>query len=260
MDRSFLSQPDVIAASRSFVCIRLATYEDKDERDFLKAFHVTRSGELENTVFTILSPDGKRQLARASRGAGQTFGDADRMARTMKRIAGDYRAAKANRPPSELPRVANVRLAIDIAACDNQPLVLVFAQDAKTRKQMEERLAALAWSDAFLGQFVYASAATAQELSAIDGAKAEAGILVVESDKFGLKGKLLVQSAGVTPAELARCLREGAKLYQRKEKTFGGHVREGHRQGVFWETAIPVTDPQELRARERGRNVRPAPR
>src|SRR4051812_12431801 len=89
MDRSYLSQPEVIAASRAFVCVRLATYEDEEEGKFLKAFQVTRSGELENTVFTILAPDGKKQLARASRSARGTFGDADRMAATMKRITGE---------------------------------------------------------------------------------------------------------------------------------------------------------------------------
>src|SRR5262249_26306887 len=134
MDRSFLSQPDVVAASRSFVCVRLATYEDEQEGVFLKAFHVTRSGELENTVFTILSPDGKRQLARASRGANQTFGDAARMARTMQRIAGEVAPKTSVKPPSELPKVANVRLAVNVSACDNQPLVLVIGPDAGARK------------------------------------------------------------------------------------------------------------------------------
>lgn len=253
MDRSFLLQPDVIAASRAFVCVRLATYEDQDEGAFLKAFHVTRSGELENTVFTILSPDGKRQLARASRSANHTFGDADRMAQTMKRIAGQYAAKKAGGPPPELPKVANVRLAINVAACDNQPLVLVFSSNASVRKELEERLAALAWSDPFLGQFVYASASSAKELAGIDGAKDETGILVIQPDKFGLKGTLLTRTAAATRDEMVRCLTEGAKLYPREEKTFAGHVREGHGKGVFWETVLPVTDPMELRARERGR-------
>src|SRR5690349_8670427 len=120
MDRSFLSRPDVIAASRAFVCVRLTTYEDKEEGEFLKSFRVTRSGEVENTVATVLSPDGKRQLARASRGAGQTFGNAARMAETMTRIAGEFAAKNVGSPP-ELPKVATVRLAVDVAACDNQP-------------------------------------------------------------------------------------------------------------------------------------------
>src|SRR3954466_11005638 len=113
MDRSFLSQAEVIAAARAFVCVRLATYEDRDENDFLKTFHVTRSGEVENTVFTILSPDGKKQLAHASRGAGQTFGDAPRMAATMKAISATSGATPWT--DAALPAVANVRLAVNIA-------------------------------------------------------------------------------------------------------------------------------------------------
>jgi hypothetical protein len=256
MDRSFLSRLDVIAASRAFVCVRLTTYEDKEEGDFLKSFRVTRSGEVENTVFTILSPDGKRQLARASRSANHTFGNAARMAETMKRISGEFAAKNAGAPP-ELPKVANVRLAVDVAACDNQPLVLVFSPDAAARKKLEERLAALAWGEQFLGRFVYASASAVKELAEIEGAKAEAGVLVIQSDKFGLKGKVLAQvSATASAEELVRCLQEWVKLHQRQEKTFGEHVREGHRKGVFWDTVIPVTDPMEARARERGRNSR----
>src|SRR5438132_10035446 len=104
MDRSFLSQAPVIEASRHFVCVRLTTYENKEEGDFLKSFKVTRSGELENTVFTILSPDGKRQLARAARAARQTFGDAARMAETMNRLAGEHEQKAAVGQPAELPK------------------------------------------------------------------------------------------------------------------------------------------------------------
>src|SRR5262249_28551838 len=155
----------------------------------------------------------------------------------------------AVKPPSELPKVGNVRLAVNVAACDNQPLVLVFGPDEGARKELEARVAALAWGDEFLGRFVYASASAARELADLEGAKAEAGVLVVQSDKFGLKGKVLTQAAApATDEELARCLKAGARLYRREEKTFAGHVREGHKNGVFWETVIPVTDPMEQRA------------
>ena len=40
MDKSFLSQSEVIAASRKFVCIRLATYENAEEAKFLKSISV----------------------------------------------------------------------------------------------------------------------------------------------------------------------------------------------------------------------------
>src|SRR5436305_8036895 len=129
MDRSFLSQAPVIDASRRFVCVRLTTYENREEGEFLKSFRVTRSGELENTVFTILSPDGKRQLARAARSARQTFGDAPRMAETMNRIAGEHEQKAVVGQPAQLPKVPNVRLAVNVASCDNRPLVVLFAED-----------------------------------------------------------------------------------------------------------------------------------
>lgn len=262
MDRSFLSQQSVIEASRQFVCIRLATYEDKTEGDFLKSFRVTRSGDLENTVFAVLSPDGKHQLARASRGAQQTFGDATRMAEAMNRIARQYGAKRlvdVHLPP--LPQVANVRLAIDVAACDNQPLVVIFASDAKARKQLEEEITALAWSEQFLGRFVYVKASDAKELAKIDDVKTEQGVFVVQPDRFGLKAKVLKQVDATAPRDaLVKCLEDSLVLHQRLEKSFSNHVRAGHEQGVYWETVLPVTDPLERQARERGRMRRNDPK
>src|SRR5262245_48653173 len=96
MDRSFLSQPEVIAAARQFVCVRLATYEDATEAELLKSICPTGSGELENTVFAILSPDGQRQLVRGARSAREAFDDARHMAQTMSRIAGWYKVKPAS--------------------------------------------------------------------------------------------------------------------------------------------------------------------
>ena len=64
MDRSFLSDKGIIRASRGFVCARLATYENKEEAEYLGRIFRGRSGQLENTVFCIMSPDGKDRLVR----------------------------------------------------------------------------------------------------------------------------------------------------------------------------------------------------
>src|SRR5262249_47298268 len=149
----------------------------------------------------------------------------------------------------ELPLVANVRLAVDVAACDNQPLVVVYGPDASARRALEERLRPLAWEDRFLGQFVYAATTIAKDVASVNGAKP--GIMVVEPDQFGQKGSVLGHvGADANSQELARLLAEGIALHQRQDKTFENHVREGQRRGVFWETAIPVTDPMERNARE----------
>ncbi len=251
MDRSFLSDAAVIAASRNFVCVRLATYEDRDEAALLRKLAPTGSGELENTVFTILSPDGKRQLVRGSRSARHSFGTAGRMAQGMNRIAGQYSATAA---VDGLPAVANVRLALDVAACDSQPLVVVLARDADTRHRLEDRVRTLAWDRAFLGRFVYATAQDASELSTVLGDKPAAGVLVVEPDKFGTRGNVVSRAdADATLEALAECLLSSLSKHQFVARNFRDHVRQGQQLGVFWETTVPVTDPMEQNARERGR-------
>lgn len=90
MDRSFLSQPEVISASRPFVCVRLATYEDPLEAKLLKGLANTRSGDLENSVFCILSPDGKNKLVRGARSMKQVYSDSKAMADGMKRLIATY--------------------------------------------------------------------------------------------------------------------------------------------------------------------------
>jgi hypothetical protein len=257
MDRSYLSQSEVIAASREFVCIRLATYENAEESALLKSLARTRSGELENSVFTILAPDGKRQLARAGRSPKQLFSNAQKMAETMNRIAREYPPRDSVSPPA-LPLAANVRLGLDIAACDNQPLVVLFAPDAKARQALEERVRPYAWNERFLGHFVYASSGDPKDLSAIEGVQPGSAILIIQPDRFGQKGKVLRQaSAAALRAELVQCLQEGADQHRPSDKSFALHVREGHLQGVFWDTALPVTDPEERQARERGRRQAP---
>jgi hypothetical protein len=250
MDRSFLSKAAVIAASRQFVCVRLATYESAEEADFLKTVTPTRSGEVENTVFTILSPDGSRQLVRGSRSAREAFRDADQMAATMNRIAGWYSAKGSS--DSTVPVVANVRLGVDIAACDNQPLVVVYSEDVARRKALVDRLAALAWTNDFRGRFIYAEAYALKDLQMIDSTGAASELLVVQPDRFGQKGSVLARAPiGASSDEMARCLRDGVARHRRQTETFQSHIRDGRRQDVFWETAIPVTDPEERAVRER---------
>src|SRR6476660_4952834 len=90
MDRSFLSKPQVVAASRQFVCVRLATYEDPTEASWLKDFTRTGSGQLENTVFGILAPDGVKKLVRSSRGVDHLYSGPDQFAEALNTIAAKY--------------------------------------------------------------------------------------------------------------------------------------------------------------------------
>ena len=125
MDRSFLADKEVIKASRNFVCIRLASYEDAGEAEFLKTVFVGRSGELENTVFVLLSPDTKTNLCRPGRGPHFAFPTPAKLAAEMDKIAARYSDNEnvKNSNPA-LPQLKNFRLGLNVSACDGVPLLL----------------------------------------------------------------------------------------------------------------------------------------
>lgn len=249
MDRSFLSRPEVVAASRKFICVRLLSYENADEMKFLRSVFTGRSGEAENTTFTVLSPDGTRQLVRAGRSARHGFDDAADLAATLERIANRF---EPRGEPALLPLVADVRLAVNVAACDKQPLVVLVGND----RALTARLAKLAWSKEWRGRFVHA-AGSAKDLAGIEGAELKEGVLVVAAEKFGRKGKVIAQAkADATEEALAKLFAAVLKSWRPAGETFREHVREGQELGVFWETKTPVTDPMEARARQRGKRSR----
>src|SRR5262249_22490696 len=156
-------------------------------------------------------PDGKKTLVRATRSTRQGFRDAADLAATMERVAKPFAVKDEGAGP--LPLVANVRLGVNVAACDNQPLVVVFGDD-RDRKALEAKVAALAWSKEWRGRFVYASAA-AKELTMIAGVEGDARVLVVAPEKFGRTGKVIGRAkADATSEALAKVFAEAMKKWQ----------------------------------------------
>lgn len=255
MDKSFLSDPDVIAASRKFVCIRLISYENKEEAAFLKSFNVGRSGDVENTVFCILSPDGTQRLSRASRGTGHVYSSSKTMAESMAKIALQYSGmdSEIQKIPG-IPYVADLRLALNVAGCDKQPLVIINPTANGDTLALEKKISAIARSNDFLGKFIYVKVRDQKELELLAGAEKESQILVVQPDTFGLKGEVLFQTAEVSTTQLRETLNQGISKGKWPAISFWNHVQQGHQKGIFWETKLPVTDKQELSARERARS------
>lgn len=242
MDRRVLSDAAVVAASRDLVCARLATYESAEEGRFLASICRTRSGQLENTVFTVLAPDGTTTLVPAGRGPEHVFGgspeDAPRtVAEALKGFAAKYPAKPGAR---ELPYLADLRRGLNVAACDLLPLAVVVAPTPEARRRVEAALAPLAWSAPYVGRLEYASA---EQLKAIDGAAVREGLVVVEPDAYGLKGRVLAETPSASEADLRKTLDAALKAFAPKTKDSRTHIREGERAGVHWETVIPVTDP-----------------
>lgn len=244
MDRSFLSQTEVIQASRQFVCIRLATYEDRAEAEVLKTMLRTPSGELENTVFALLTPDATRYLAPPGRSPDWAFPSAREMAVGMTRISGQYAAEAAPLSGAALPVLSTLRLALDVAACDSQPLVAVLGRDAAEAKRLEGRLAPLAWGSGIMGRCAFTTVSVAGDLKPVQGVTIKSGYVVLAPDRFGLHGTVLAQiEAGAEETRLRSGIQGALDRYQPQAKEHFLHMQDGFRRDIYWDTAIPATDP-----------------
>ena len=254
MDRSFLADQDVIAASRKFVCIRLATYENADENEVLKGVFAP-GGVLQNTVFALMSPDGRTSLVRAGRSPAWAFGGQvgrgihqqppeviGKMAQTMEAIALAYPGKDKPVGRVPLPYLADIKLALNVAAADRLPLVAVFGNAAQ-RKQMEQQLEPMAWADEFLGRALYVPVTQQEEFKAITGLKTQAGYVVIQPDIFGLKGKVIQEiSLLSTAAQLKQALSKAVGRHQPSTLTYEQHRSQGAAAGQRWESKTPNTD------------------
>lgn len=240
MDRSLLSHKTVIDASRSVICIRLATYENREETRYLEKVFRGREGTLENTVFAMLSPKADRYLARPGRSPEWTFSSPDDMARGLKEIAAKY---PSSGEPEALPAMENLRLALDVAACDSMPLLVAASANAAKRAELNKLLARLAWSPKLRGKYAYSPAATLAELRAAKLPEVE-GIALVMPHTYGLTGQI----AQRWPLSTDITTLTAALERLRPTLVFSGKVPRSHMDGGFqggfsWQTLMPVTDP-----------------
>lgn len=245
MDERFLSKPNVIKASRDFVCVRMMTYESASEAQLLKTLW-RPDAPLENTVFAILDPDG-RSIVRGGRSPQMVFRDADDMTTHMNEIARYYGSNGAS-VPKALPTVDTVRLAVDVAACDKRPLVIVVGQNDQERKQLAARLAPSAWSEQLIGKLVYTTG-SGTDLSIIKNANRFSGYIFAAPGLFGTDGTALMHlSPSASQIDLAAASKQAIGMYQPQVLSHHDHVRAGRQNGIQWQSAIPVSDPHDPRS------------
>lgn len=250
MDRSFLSQKQVIEAAKKFVCIRLTSYEDETEKAFIGK--ITR-GQVANTSFAVLTPEG--EIALRGRGPGRgpndLFADADAMAKGMDELAVTYPAKTVLGTPA-LPITLSPKIGLAVAAGDQQPLIVVVAPDEKERSVLESKLAKLAWDSEFAGYYTFANAKTVKQIPNVTSELRSSGILLIEPNIFGSSGDVV---ATITPSEietkLKKAMQATIKKHERIAKTRGELARKGLESGIYYETGIAVSGQGEARDRER---------
>ena len=247
MDRSLWSDPLVIEASRKFVCVRLATYEDAVEGKLLEGIYRGRSGQLENTVFVMLAPDGKTRLSPSGRSPRMVFGGAAGWEGTVLALGMEHLAK--SHPPSKkpesstgpaLPVAKDVRRAVNIAACDRLPLVISGGLD----DEQLQSLAAIGWTEPYIGRFGWASTSEPSQLKAVGIDKPSSGIWVVQPDNFGLQVEVIAKlPADADRDSIRKALDRALETRRPAQKSTRTHVRQGKRLGKNWESEIPVSDP-----------------
>jgi hypothetical protein len=251
MDRSFLSNDQVIEASRNFVCIRLATYEDEAEAEFLRTVYVGRTGDLENTVFVLMTPDTKQNLCRPGRSPNFAFRSPSSLAIEMNKIAKKYKASNAEVDPI-LPQLKDVRLGLNVSSCDGLPSVVCVADGNNPAEFMQNLLAPLAYSEDLAGKFVYSTTTDPSMLKTVQGYSGKPGILLIEPGDYGLDGKLVKLFSPTTESSvIEKALSEYANGVSKVSKNHSTHVRTGMREGKVWKTEIPIEDRNTLQAMQR---------
>lgn len=237
------------------MCIRLATYESQAEADFMAKLYTGKSGAVENTTFVVLAPNGQTKLTRAGRGPFVAYRSGSSMAKGLNEIAKKYDRQSDN-TNAALPYTDTVRLGVNLAASDNQPLVIVFYDTLQNQKLIESKLMNLAWKDPSIGKFVFAKTSDAASLKMISGTEGlePNSILFVSPDKFGQKGKMTENVSGSATVEsISGMLVQVSDDFQRIRKDHRSHVQEGIDAGVEWTSKIKVTDAQAESARKRKR-------
>lgn len=256
----------MIHAARNFVAIRPATYESAKEGAYLKSLiGPTRSGDLENSTFGILSSDGKTPLSRVHRGPNNVFGTAPKMVEAMENIAKTHPPLAESAQGTRIsPAIPSMRLALNIASCENQPLVVV---GPGAPPEYEKELTRIFFESNQKGRYVMARA-SAEEIAQLEGSVSAKGapVLVVQTNPFGTKGKILAKA---NPADgvkgLEAVILDGAKAFVPAAKGSPGdsiyrtHLQTGFEEGIFWDTKIPVTDLGEVQARKRNPNAKKNP-
>ncbi len=245
----------MVTASRDYVCVRPQTYEDQAEAELLLSLFKGRQGELENTVFCVLGPDGKERLTRAGRSPSQQFADAQSFAAFLGETYEPY--AEKAKPLAGLPLHDELALALNVGACDLMPVGVLVAEDEKSLTKLKERVARLAWSPEHIARQHFVCVVGSEAIAAAEeahGLVLKPGLSLVEPDAFGRTATLLIHvESGASVAGMGRQLAKARAERAPSEKSRRAHIREARRAGIGWESELPVSDPGARRAKREER-------
>ncbi len=232
------SSPDVIEASRKFVCVRIDSYASEENQQIVRS-HL--NGRFENTAFCILAPDGKERLTRSGRGPRQVFSGAGSFADSLAAIAANYESrGEASKAP--VPDFPSFKLALNVASADQRMLILIAAPENQLAA-VEQRLRPLAWHPKVQGRFHFDLASDGSWKAPLSKeSNGDAGIYLIRPDTYGLEGEVLQHLAlNSRLEEVMKAMAKANAHYAEttEKKIYGEHVFEGRRKGISIEMAVP---------------------
>lgn len=227
----------MIEASRDFVCVRPQTYENEAETKVLK-YVFSGGGVLRNTSFALMDPNGEK-LTRGARSPKMTYRTEERFAEALVSTAEKYE--KKAKPITALPTVRDLRLALNVAAADMRPLVVVRGANEKKTAALVKTVAKLAWSDELVGTCHYV---VLDEETTFEGLTPKVGVSIVAPDPYGLGGEVALHVPERTSeSKLREAWIDAVAEYEVETREHREHVREARRKDITWESELPVTDP-----------------
>ena len=129
---------DFIAATRKFVCVRIDTYESKENEKLVRDL---MRGKLVNTTFCLFDPSGTKQLSLVGRSVAGPFASASGLDRVSRRYETEGSLKQAM-----VPDFYSVRSGLNVASADGRPLVVIVAPEERM-SDVEQRMRGIAWHE-----------------------------------------------------------------------------------------------------------------
>jgi len=203
------------------------------------------NGRFANTAFCVFDPQGKQKLSRSGRGPIDLVGR--RGNATDEGIIDEMNRISARFKPTDedgevvLQDFDSFRQALNVASADQRLLIFVNSEEETVQKNLRSALA----DEELIAKFHVDLADRKTDKNwnrVVSGVKNKPGIVIIQSGKFGQDGAVMQQlPENATSDQILATLKECNEQFASSEtrKTYGQHVKEGRRQGVYFENVIP---------------------
>jgi len=183
------------------------------------------------------------------------YGDIDSFAVDLAAQANKFQPAVGLKA---LPLIPNLRLGLNIAACDGLPLVVIIDQESRTSQgrrlsltasrikweNLFSNLVSLSQTDSLYGQAHYVLLKDTKEIENLKDYRSDNFVYVLKPDSFGVTGRVVasfLDKESLSSVALGAAF-DAARIPRKTLDDSRQHVRQGRRKGIAWESQEPRAD------------------